>query len=262
MSCTICGRVTLPGAKLCVQCKAALKRARQQTVSQVEPLRRRSKGTSKRRSIAQGAPGPPIPIVAPPAVESTAPRRLRLPATLVVMGALICAGGYFGDQLSNASAVQNLVRTVPAPSPPGLASALPAAASAEPPRSVEGAPAERPLADVIPPAIPVPKPTDKAARKSRNDASQVATVSSLADFGPVTEPAPGVVTAPPPVAPVPEAPPPDRWQSMSEAIAACGRSDGFIAGVICEQRVRLQYCDGYWDQVAQCPGRVAKDSWQ
>jgi hypothetical protein len=26
---------------------------------------------------------------------------------------------------------------------------------------------------------------------------------------------------------------------------------------VCDQRVRLRYCDGYWGKVAQCPGAVA-----
>jgi hypothetical protein len=46
---------------------------------------------------------------------------------------------------------------------------------------------------------------------------------------------------------------------MADAIAQCGKSDGFFAGVICEQRVRLQFCEGYWDRVSQCAGRVDKE---
>jgi len=60
--------------------------------------------------------------------------------------------------------------------------------------------------------------------------------------------APAVATVEPPApAPEPEpapvvrpAPAPDRWQLMADAIAQCGR-EGFFAGVIYEQRVRIQY---------------------
>jgi hypothetical protein len=45
---------------------------------------------------------------------------------------------------------------------------------------------------------------------------------------------------------------------MAEGIARCGR-ENFIAGVICEQRVRLQYCEGYWGQAAQCPSGINND---
>jgi hypothetical protein len=61
-----------------------------------------------------------------------------------------------------------------------------------------------------------------------------------------------------PAPPPQETPPPDRWQSMSDAIARCG-GEGFLAAVICEQRARLQYCDGHWGQVAQCPGGIRND---
>jgi hypothetical protein len=69
-----------------------------------------------------------------------------------------------------------------------------------------------------------------------------------------------------PVAPEPEkiaaaAPPPprvvpDRWQNMRDALVQCD-SEGIIGGLICGQRVRMQYCDGYWGKVAQCPGAAA-----
>src|SRR5438477_1673272 len=38
MKCTICGRRTLPGAKLCLPCRSALRRARDDTVSELMPL--------------------------------------------------------------------------------------------------------------------------------------------------------------------------------------------------------------------------------
>lgn len=56
-------------------------------------------------------------------------------------------------------------------------------------------------------------------------------------------------------APTPALPPPvpDRWQNMRDAQAQCDR-EGLIGGLICGQRVRMQYCDGYWGKVAQCQG--------
>src|SRR3989442_8046720 len=41
MKCTICGGRSLPGAKLCLPCRAALRRARDETVSELLPLPRR-----------------------------------------------------------------------------------------------------------------------------------------------------------------------------------------------------------------------------
>jgi hypothetical protein len=69
--------------------------------------------------------------------------------------------------------------------------------------------------------------------------------------GPVVAPEP----AKPAPAPAPSPPPPapDRWQNMRDAQAQCDR-EGLIDGLICGQRVRMQYCDGYWGKVAQCQG--------
>src|SRR6266550_1400407 len=41
MKCNICGGRTLPGAKLCLPCRAALRRARDDTISELLPLPRR-----------------------------------------------------------------------------------------------------------------------------------------------------------------------------------------------------------------------------
>lgn len=78
---------------------------------------------------------------------------------------------------------------------------------------------------------------------------------------PVIEPPKDLVQeAPPPVKAVALAspPPPDRsratrptrWQSMDEALAAC--SGGFFERVLCRQRTRIAFCDGYWGRVPQC----------
>jgi len=48
----------------------------------------------------------------------------------------------------------------------------------------------------------------------------------------------------------------DRWQRLDEEIAQCTRAD-FITRVICGQRARFRYCNGYWGKVPQCPGSPA-----
>ena len=57
-----------------------------------------------------------------------------------------------------------------------------------------------------------------------------------------------VVPAPLPAPP----PPPDRWQTMRDDLARCDREGGF-GGFICDQRVRIASCEGYWGRVPQCP---------
>ncbi len=58
-----------------------------------------------------------------------------------------------------------------------------------------------------------------------------------------------------------EASRPNRWERMATNLKGCAR-DGLFGGFLCEQRVRLQYCEGYWGQVVQCPGSPANDHGQ
>jgi len=69
---------------------------------------------------------------------------------------------------------------------------------------------------------------------------------------PAPEAAPArAATLPAPVA-APSSPP-DRWARMKDDLSRCTRED-FIARVVCDQRTRWRYCDGYWGKVVQCPG--------
>jgi hypothetical protein len=45
----------------------------------------------------------------------------------------------------------------------------------------------------------------------------------------------------------------DRWQRLDEELSQCTRQD-FITRVICAQRARFRYCEGYWGKVPACPG--------
>ena len=54
------------------------------------------------------------------------------------------------------------------------------------------------------------------------------------------------------------APPMDDAQVLTSALEKCG-GEKFLAGVICEQKVRLRYCDGKWGQVPQCTSRPRAD---
>lgn len=54
-----------------------------------------------------------------------------------------------------------------------------------------------------------------------------------------------------------KAPRPDRWQVMNEDLARCGGD--LIARIVCHQRVRGQFCEGYWGEVPECASVVAYD---
>jgi hypothetical protein len=226
MSCTICSRETAPGDRLCFQCKAALKRVRKQTVSQVEPLRRRSKAVAMRPSVNNHAPlmqpVQPVQPVQPmqPPTGTASSRRMRLPVTLVVVGALICAVGYFGDHLPNANAVQDLARAAKAPAQAGSAPDMPTPlANPAPFRPVDDALPPRSSSGVAPESKTVAKPVGNTALKPQKASKLIAAVPSLTDFGPVTDAPVAVEPAVPAPAPSPpEAPPPtagNPWPTPS-----------------------------------------------
>lgn len=53
----------------------------------------------------------------------------------------------------------------------------------------------------------------------------------------------------------------DRWRRLDDELSKCTRED-FITRVICSQRVRFRYCDGYWGKVPACPGSPAPERGQ
>jgi hypothetical protein len=46
-------------------------------------------------------------------------------------------------------------------------------------------------------------------------------------------------------------PPPDRGQVLSAMLERC--EGNVIEKAVCELRVRLQHCNGYWGELPQCP---------
>jgi hypothetical protein len=256
MKCTICGKATSHGTLLCRPCKAALKRARQLTVQELpkRSVRARTRGAGRRDVLNEPATG--IDALRRPMPDHAG----RLLIGVVAIAALV--GAAYG-------AARGLAGH-PAMPPAHVAQSL----AADPVPSAGAAPAER--ADVpmpAPPALPeltlapvtrsnihpatrvasVSTTSSPNANNARVPAPPVAAAASyppLDSFGPLAEapkPAPSpvaAVRAPPP--------PPDRWQTMTDALSRCASEGGF-SGFICDQRVRLASCDGYWGRVAQCP---------
>ncbi|HEX6137197.1 MAG TPA: zinc ribbon domain-containing protein [Casimicrobiaceae bacterium] len=90
-----------------------------------------------------------------------------------------------------------------------------------------------------------------AARQPRRPPPERAAAPAAAAAAPERTPAPAPRT-PVAAAPAAVAPVSDRWTRMNDEMSRCTRED-FIARVICSQRVRFRYCDGYWGKVEQCP---------
>jgi hypothetical protein len=259
--CRICHGPALPGMRLCTQCKAALKRARQETVSELlPPPARAPSARSARRAAARQA-------VVETGSEHSGTRRREWRIAAIILCVAAAAGLAYAalrlarppDSLPDGQAAapattpmspgEPLARPLPEPAA-GPASSVPAptATKAAVPQEARHTPAPMPP----PPAPPASSRSDAAAPAPT---ARAFTLFATAPEPPPPQPA----VSPAPVAP--PAPAPDRWQRMAEAISACGR-EGFLAGVICEQRVRLQYCDGHWGKVAQCPNGIANDHGQ
>lgn len=264
MNCTICGQATLPGAMLCRPCKAALKRARYLSVqdlpraSILRPRRRRQPNAASAAPV--GAP------VATSERRSMVGRPLAAGAAAIAILALVAI---FGQQKGGAGAT-----AAPGESTPKASLIVPAPAEMRPQADEVAAPAPESEAQpanrsaVTTPTLPAPPVTapspSPAVRTSRpvpalpaapaaprpEAAATMGTGATADGLDPVAAPP---RPAPPPPAPVaPPAPPPDRWQTLATKLAQCAREGGF-AGFICDQKTRLESCEGYWGRVPQCP---------
>lgn len=278
MNCTICGKSTLSGAMLCAPCKAALKRARYVTVQ--EDMRRPSvidvRAQARRRRAAPAVPASASPLAAeappPDATGASAPTKaqlLRQVAIGFLVLALATAGAtYFGQRELAArshddaavgqspvsapsagegpAATKSAAGSVPDPVPLAVPSPIPSAA----PLPAGPADASRPPLDSAPNASAAKLAAGNAARRAavKNATSFSTTNGDPPDAVPMPE-----TEKPQPAPPPPPPPAPDRWQSMRDAIAQCDRQ-GVFEGIICGQKARIQYCEGYWGKVPQCPG--------
>jgi hypothetical protein len=161
------------------------------------------------------------------------------------------------------SAARSSVAPTPAEAPPRADAA----------QSPEGSPggqapsttetAETPHAEIPPPVVEPPqaapiqeKPAPRRAA-TENRKRSATRANSASEAGAAEGRAATVMPQPTEVAPspapvaVPQPPVPDRWETMNAALAACSR-EGLLAGMMCTERVRYQYCEGYWGQVPQC----------
>jgi hypothetical protein len=272
MKCMICGGQTLPSAKLCLPCRAALRRARDDTISELLPLPRRreafgysnSPDVGGRASTARHARA-----ATKSASTGRGPRRItraQLHAAAVV--AFVAAAGVmtFGvtrelqrDRPTAASTVEvkDAAELRPRVSPSTLLTAD---------RDESGpvaAPAPANLAEppvVASPEIVANRPT-RTARSVRPVATKVAVIveppSSAASFDP-----PAIVAAPSPPPSEPRLPsaPLDRSALLTAALARC--SGDVLSQFGCAHRARAQHCEGRWGESAQCPAGITNDHGQ
>ena len=240
--CRICSGPTLPGTRLCAQCKAALKRARQETVSELAPPLKRSatRANARPRTLA-AAPVEPSRLRSARAWRNTA---------IGLVGIVVVAFGY---TLLHLMRPPQPLASVAEPAPVPVAAPSPAIVRPDPAAGAQAregppVPAARREAKLATARLAAKRVTEAAPAPAQPPADRFPTVAELPPV-PVPDPAP---------APRPAAPARDRWQLMADEIAQCGRT-GFFSGVICEQKLRLKYCEGYWGQAAQCPNGIPND---
>jgi hypothetical protein len=234
LNCEFCGTPVLTGAKLCAACRSALKRARNEPSSVLLPLMRRASDTIERRRARKaakaGADGKAAVVIPPPMPR----RRSATPALVGVMLAAVCITGYAILQVSEHAA----------PPPPEQTEPAVAAPAAE----TTAAPA--PLAPIVLPAEvdvgPAPHAAPKPHASVRRPVIAPETVPTR-----IAAPAPILALVAPPVAPK-ASQPPDRRTQLRDRFAQCTMSD-VLEKAFCEQRARVDLCDGLWGSVPQCP---------
>lgn len=295
--CAICRQPAQRGS-FCLDCRAALKRARDETVSQFQ----------MRPALALAGPGGGSrePASAPRVVsrepKSRAPDKSAAVIALprgnragarfiwIIVALMVLVVGYVGYGVLMAGLEAGQSRhAAPSPAsedamvnPPvretqlgigvqeetrptaALAPAVPApVATTTPslpvPASVAGtgpgtgdAPHGRPAAKPAAKVISAPK----SVAKESSERKPVATLSNE----PIAVEAPrqAVVMAAPSEPAITARPRLDRWERMEIAVRGCGGEE-LIGRIICEQKLRLEYCDGQWGQAAQCPGSLVND---
>jgi hypothetical protein len=207
-------------------------------------------------SVAPSSPPPTTPAAIP--IYASHPRRLGIAALLVAACVAVALLAFIFWKIRQADDTVPIVAdsdrgtsvmsTFPADATPQRPPRQPdaaAASSAEqpPPASVEPAPASP--VEIKP--LPV-KPARKASAAAAAAPRSVPPAASpaAAEAAPAPE-RPQIAAA------APKAPAVDRWTQMNDELSRCTRED-FISRVICDQRVRFRYCNGYWGTLPQCPG--------
>jgi len=214
----------------------------------------------------------------PGTASATGTAASRVPLIIgaaVLALAVIGVGGYYGyrmlfsgDSAGRTASSEPPVSTAPVTEPPT------GAAPQSPPQdatSMQSTPTTPPASElksaakdvpsVTPDTTKAPGATTSAKDSSKSQAAKSASSSSTGGATPpATETPKAAVPARGPTDPQQTAQP-NRWQQMKEAMSRCS-GETFFKRVACEQAVGLQYCEGYWGKVPQCPSGPTKDRGQ
>lgn len=246
MNCTICGFDNPAESRFCKKCGAAL----------ITPG-----GVPVPPAAASAAPAQAAATDAAAAMAGNEPARKVPLAPFVILAVILLIAAFAAFKMLGLDKASDTSVAATESAPAVTAPAVPP--TAETPVVV----AEPPKTDAMPtPAAEAraPAPAD-APVEAAKDAALAATktpAKAVPHKAPAkAPPAPSVQATQPSraaaqsaaVVAAPAARTKDRWEEMLDTIASrCGK-ETFLNKVICEQRVRTQYCDGYWGKAAQCP---------
>jgi predicted component of type VI protein secretion system len=186
---------------------------------------------------------------APDPASRTTPHGTTRGERLVALSALAVlaiAAVFFVERIGG-------LRSAPPPLAPALELASPPMNDASP---VPPVPAAVPLA----PTSEATRPAKAARLASRPPFTPVATTRKPERVAQATRALPEPATAPIVVASIDPRDIADntRWQHMRDEVAACAGQGHLFDAVLCDQRVRLRYCDDWWGRASECPsGRQA-----
>lgn len=252
--CSICGQPALTGGRLCAPCRSALKRARDTTVSEALPQAKRHRRLPALPKVATVAPPPEPAPVARPAGGVRLSWAIGA-ACLVAVGivwfihthddagaaAARSADAPVIDDASSSQAQAGEASVAQAPTPAAFTAAdQPAAPAVREPINPR----------TMPSSIAVPRPV---AREPAVPPEEMTPPVAVAVPEPPPPPPPPIVVA---KAPAPKAVP-DRWQRLTDQLAAC--PDEAFKRAVCQESLRIEYCEGFWGRVPPCPAKVERE---
>ncbi|MEO8848371.1 MAG: hypothetical protein ABI440_07055 [Casimicrobiaceae bacterium] len=213
-----------------------MKRARNDPSSVLQPLAKRASDTLQMRggrtSRKNSTDAQAAAVILPPAKTSRS--AMRAVIAVLALGLGVIGYLYVQHRAEDSHVVVAPAMTVP----PVVATPLPMPALAPLPA----------LANTLAPAIQlVPELPAKPRRRGVKAPVPV-----------VIAPLPQVIAPPVQEVPLPKAnivavqQPPDRRLQLRQRFAGCANTD-VLAKAYCEQRARLELCDGLWGAVPQCP---------
>jgi hypothetical protein len=300
MTCGSCGNQNPPGARYCTRCGTEL--AEPTPIAAVAAAANGTMARAARAQAANAAQADPAALKVqaanqasaepawrqPPGLReerdvpvspayNAAPARRGIAALLLALCAVAAVAVVTVWQLGSSRAPADTataeraagvaVPAAPVPPPAEVTSPLGAATpsetaaqrQAESSQGGTGGESAEPVEITPLPARPAPARGARrpAAEKAATPTPPPAPGASPAPTAPVTRaPAARAPATVPSVAPVN-----DRWARMNDELSRCTRED-FITRVICGQRVRFRYCEGYWGKVDVCPASPAPERGQ